>query len=263
MLCKNPFTFGLHLARKHNLPTGFTVPCGDCVPCRIAYARFWAVRCYFESLEYPLNLFITLTYDDANIPLDGRLNTRDVQLFLKRYRKAVYPRKIRYFLVGEYGDQTKRPHYHAIIFNGGLYDTEIIKNAWSLGFVQAEVLRGFSGISYCCKYSLKSRRRVSDSELRSRLFCSRRPGIGSCALDFFKKIYDPSLKMNSIMIEGRRYAIPPYYLRQFINDSDREEYMHLNASYFFTNKQEYFDLTKAKIESIEALNKIFNKRKDI
>ena len=35
---------------------------------------------------------------------------------LKRFRKEIRPRKIRYFLAGEYGDESWRPHYHALIF---------------------------------------------------------------------------------------------------------------------------------------------------
>lgn len=74
---------------------------------------------------------------------------RHAQLFLKRLRKALAPRRIRYFLVGEYGDETQRPHYHAIIFgwwpedakphssNGGhpLYTSGALTAAWGLGHV--------------------------------------------------------------------------------------------------------------------------------
>lgn len=42
-----------------------------------------------------------------------------VQRFLKRLRKAIYPRKVRYFLVGEYGEEKQRPHYHLALFGYG------------------------------------------------------------------------------------------------------------------------------------------------
>lgn len=56
----------------------------------------------------------------------GYLSKRDIQLFLKRLRKNIYyefrERKpevaqgsVRYFIIGEYGPTTYRPHYHGII----------------------------------------------------------------------------------------------------------------------------------------------------
>ena len=64
---------------------------------------------------HPHNAYITLTYNDDHLPANGSLQPRDLQLFWKRLRKARTP-GIRYYACGEYGDQTARPHYHAIIF---------------------------------------------------------------------------------------------------------------------------------------------------
>lgn len=254
MLCKNPYTFPA--GNKNNVPAGFTVPCGDCVPCRVNRARFWIVRCYFEAMDWPQTLFITLTYSDDNLPSDGKLSTRDVQLFFKRYRKAIAPRKIRYFCAGEYGPKNNRPHYHAIIFNGGISDDKIIESSWGLGFVQVRPLSDINSVGYTCKYNLKSRRVRQDNELYPRLYVSRRPGIGHSALDFFKKIYNPELQFNSVIVDGKHYAIPPYYLRQFIREEERMEYMHKNAAYFIQNKEEYFKLIKGTVASIEARAKL-------
>lgn len=61
------------------------------------------------------NCFITLTYDDEHCPLDGSLDHRHFQLFMKRLRKhANIP--IKFYMCGEYGGKFGRPHYHAIIF---------------------------------------------------------------------------------------------------------------------------------------------------
>lgn len=64
--------------------------------------------------------FITLTYDDQHLPANQTLVKPHPQNFLKRLRKRLEPQKIRYYLVGEYGDTTQRPHYHAILFGHGL-----------------------------------------------------------------------------------------------------------------------------------------------
>lgn len=63
------------------------------------------------------NAFLTLTYSDDYLPNMGSLEPRHLQSFLKMLRMEIYPLKIRFFAVGEYGDENWRPHYHAILFN--------------------------------------------------------------------------------------------------------------------------------------------------
>ena len=59
--------------------------------------------------------FITLTYADEYLPSDGKLKYLDFQLFMKRLRKYC-GKEISFFMCGEYGEKTARPHYHACIF---------------------------------------------------------------------------------------------------------------------------------------------------
>ena len=128
----------------------FQIPCGKCIACRLEAARQTAVRCIHEASMYERNSFITLTYRDDALP-SNRLLYRDFQLFIKRLRehtfnkmlKEMYPNetdekqrrnlfknlskdtrkqiydriRISLLVTGEYGDETKRPHWHAIIFN--------------------------------------------------------------------------------------------------------------------------------------------------
>lgn len=71
-------------------------------------------------------MFVTLTYSDSALPWttsDGTgvptLDPQAVQLFQKRLlksAKSMFGWKQRFFLVGEYGDRTWRPHYHAALF---------------------------------------------------------------------------------------------------------------------------------------------------
>ena len=99
------------------------VPCGRCLECLKDRVNSWFFRLYNEQKNAKTALFITLTYDDEHLSYTDNgsmcLNYKDTQLFWKRLRKA-QPKgdpKIRYFLVGEYGSKTHRPHYHAILFN--------------------------------------------------------------------------------------------------------------------------------------------------
>ncbi|MDX8558692.1 hypothetical protein OZ663_18615, partial [Elizabethkingia sp. HX CGY] len=62
------------------------------------------------------------------------LDYRDFQLFMKRARK-LQEKKISYFLVGEYGSQTFRPHYHAIVFD--VENISAFLNEWRMGHTHA------------------------------------------------------------------------------------------------------------------------------
>lgn len=69
-----------------------------------------------EAAQQKDNAFVTLTYDDEHLPKDGSLSRKELQDFLKRFRKSIEPMRVRYYGVGEYGDNSKRPHYHLALF---------------------------------------------------------------------------------------------------------------------------------------------------
>lgn len=141
-------------------------PCGKCIPCKIAKAREWSMRCMLELPYWEDAIFTTLTYSDDYLPRNGSLQKEDLQKFFKRLRRDLEPLKIRYFACGEYGSQTKRPHYHAIIFGLGLSDRQnyklnckfsqnnLIENNWLCG----NVFNGFvssDSCRYCAEYVFK------------------------------------------------------------------------------------------------------------
>lgn len=104
MLCKNPFI-------KDAVPFG----CGQCTPCRVNKRRLWTHRIMLESMCYEDNAFVTLTYNDDNLPPGGTLSPDHLKNWQKnlRYHSGL---NLRFFSVGEYGEKTNRPHYHAAIF---------------------------------------------------------------------------------------------------------------------------------------------------
>ena len=149
MFCPHPIT----------LKNGECVPCGKCPSCRANERTEWIFRLKQEYKVSAFSLFVTLTYDNAHIPLDFSVNKRDVQLFLKRFRKRLGKIKCRYYIVSEYGDHTHRPHYHGLFFfeqtfedKKKLYDD--ITESWQNGFCDfGDVEEG--SIVYCTKYCLK------------------------------------------------------------------------------------------------------------
>lgn len=154
MLCQKPF-------RK----AGEEFGCGQCLPCRINKRREWSSRLLLEAQLHECSTFVTLTYSDENLPKDGSLQKRDYQLFLKRLRERIKPRRISYYLVGEYGGVTGRPHYHCVLFGFGGTRTGTLSeksycpsdsekdllDAWSLGHVHVAAVTAAS-LNYACKH---------------------------------------------------------------------------------------------------------------
>lgn len=161
------------------------VPCGKCIGCRLDKSREWALRCMHEAYYHDENSFITLTYNDENLPPGATLVVEHFQKFMKRLRQWVAPQKIRFYHCGEYGtcdpDNSKhvqqygytpgnlgRPHYHALIFGydfpdkefythkGGntLYVSETLEKLWSYGFATIGELN-FETAAYTARYCTK------------------------------------------------------------------------------------------------------------
>lgn len=220
----------------------FELPCGKCVGCRLARAQAWAVRCRHESMLYDRNCFVTLTYDDSNIPAHGSLRYADVQRFFKRLRKRavgcqVAPngrRPIRFLCAGEYGTTTLRPHYHALIFNydfrddardwgTNTYRSSSLEDLWPYGSSLVGPLTPASA-AYTARYCLKkvyssqdpdaydSTVDLDSGEVHSRvpefLQASRRPGIGAW---FFEKFTSDFYPHDAVIYDGRPVPIPRFY----------------------------------------------------
>lgn len=206
------------------------VPCGRCIGCRLERARQWSIRCVHESSLYERNCFITLTYSDDNLPLDGSLRPRDMTLFLKRLRK-MFGSGIRYFQCGEYGEKSLRPHHHAILFNhdfsdkrsmsnplgpSRLFTSRTLEDLWGYGHCSVgTVTRQSAG--YVARYSLKKVYGPSSVDwyagrVPEYLTMSRRPGIGTGWLaKWHDDIYRGGDSVSELVVDGVRCKPPRFY----------------------------------------------------
>lgn len=119
------------------------VPCGQCIGCRLDKSRTWANRMMMELEYHDIAYFLTLTYNDDNVPLvyyqtddDGVVDTaykagtlvpKHLQDFIKRLRDQQsyhHNRRIMYYACGEYGSETHRPHYHLTVYDVFFDDLE-------------------------------------------------------------------------------------------------------------------------------------------
>lgn len=197
------------------------VPCGKCMECLVAKSNEWAVRIMLEASLYEENCFLTLTYNDDNLPAGGLLVKRDHQLFMKSFRKAISPRKIRFFCSGEYGGRFQRPHFHYIIFNwsppdtypwrtrdGIVYRSDFVADIWKKGFVSVGDVE-YKSAFYCAKYMQKFA--APDKEVQPFLCMSNRPGIGAFAVD------PDILHGKGIYLDGRKCNVPRYFIKRLEN----------------------------------------------
>lgn len=198
MLCRRPF-----------VKAGVPYPCGQCMPCRYNRRRLWTHRIMLERLCHADACFVTLTYDDEHLPLrDGKmvLVPKDVQDWLKRLRKEVDPVKIRFYAVGEYGEEKERPHYHVMLFGiGPVVAQGAVERTWRKGLIHVGVVTHDSA-SYVAGYTVKKMTAKDDPRLRGRTpeFCrmSLRPGIGADAM------FDLASELMRYGLDASRVDVP-------------------------------------------------------
>ncbi len=214
-----------------------SIPCGQCIGCRLERSRQWAIRCVHESSLYEENCFLTLTYDDDHLPMNRSLDIRDFQKFMKRLRKT-HGAGIRFFHCGEYGENFGRPHYHACVFNfdfgdkqpwkttqeNSLHTSEELQRLWPFGFSSVGAVT-FQSAAYVARYitkkitgpgSVAHYEYVSDDgEVFDRspeyTTMSRRPGIGKGWLDQYRTDIYPG---DFVVLNNVKMKPPKFYDRQ-------------------------------------------------
>lgn len=225
---------GISFVEKGDIRGDIKVPCNRCVGCRIDKARDWSLRITHESKLHPVNWFATITYNDENLPTPPSISYPVFQKFLKRVRFNIGP--FRFFMCGEYGDQGRRPHYHAIFFGlelpdikrwGGsdkytTYRSEALEKAWGMGHVVLGSVTPQSA-NYVARYSLKKITgdlapahyrwddpQTGESHQLEPEFChmSTRPGIGH---DWYQKYHADCHTHDYVVSDGSKQPVPKYY----------------------------------------------------
>lgn len=212
------------LEERYGKGNVLSLPCGHCLNCRINYARTWALRCVCEASLYDENWFLTLTYDDKHYP--GCAKKDDLQKFIKRLRKVHHG--VRYFACCERGENTKRYHFHLILFNlhltgikclgkgpkgGYYYECDEIKKLWPFGFyVLGDV--NYTTCNYVAQYCIK--KVFNDEKSDEYVTMSLKPGIGT---EFFKKHWRVIYDCDKVYINngGKYTSAPPRYFDKLLD----------------------------------------------
>jgi len=204
----------------------------------------WATRCVHESAFHEHNAFVTLTYNDSNLPADKSIRKEELQRFFKRLRKNLDyfygDRKIKYFACGEYGQEKdecgipkERPHYHAIIFGLSPWgdDKKEVNEAWGKGFIYTGTVT-YDSARYVAEYINTD----FDGPVGERIYGSRqRPfklssaGIGK---SFAQTIHDKITEGTGLTVRGHHISIPRYYLQKAsVTDAEKLRLIELGEIY--------------------------------
>ncbi len=261
MSCTRPITAQSYVCPAAGIPAirfkGFKgepnleLPCNKCPSCKLRKAKEWALRCWHESQMHDDAFYVTLTYADEHLPAYDDLNHAHFQGFMKRLRKNTGA-KIKYYMCGEYGDATHRPHYHALIFgyyppdaeyiytkNGNrYYKSEKIIKYWRLGFADFSNV-SYKNAGYIARYTLKKQMPNEDTQTRYtyldadgnlqvrnfeyiRLSQGKEPYTG-LGMSWAKKYVDDwGWKDYILDPNGYKCPVPRYYLEWFRDEVDVE-----------------------------------------
>lgn len=216
--------------------TPIYVGCGKCFFCLQNRRKSWYIR-NLEELRNSDNLmstFVTLTYDDVHMPYDGDGNKVfskvDVQRFLDRFRKDLSRNNygsLRYFLVSEYGDETGRPHYHALFYHDCIIDPVVYSDMLFRDWRNCEIPVDWhylneAEISYCANYVLSYIYSAKNNKARPFMLSSRRPAIGSSFLKNPLKVND-AYRGDYVGYSDfqNRYKLPRYYKDKIFSDDEK------------------------------------------
>lgn len=237
--CLHPVT----IRNKGKGPAYIAVPCGKCPKCLATKLNKWVFRLKQHCKDYKYVSFVTLTYNDDNLPychidencqvsviqhvIDENdtpcLNKKDLFKFfrdLRKYGKSYGIGKdfISYYAIGEYGPNPRdgksdRPHYHIMLFSNYLdFDNPetlfLFDWIWSRGFVQFKPVTDFR-IQYVCKHHLKPK---NSKWFPVKQFTLRSNGLG---LGFLDKDVVRWFKDNKPTVfhqrDGVKIGVPRYY----------------------------------------------------
>jgi len=218
------------------------LPCGKCAACINRKIQEWTFRLDNERIESKVTYFVTLTYNNYHVPINRygkmELQKEHVQQLLKKLRYDhdndpeygifedhyfkcnLRNEKIKYYAVGEYGTEKKRPHYHLVMFNTG--KKSIIDN-WEYGEVDIQIPRSSQAIAYVIKYLHKRIYNITPKNVK-REFSLMSKGIGLGYVDKMKKWHKNNLDiLYTSNTHSTKVPMSRFYREKLFTEKERSD----------------------------------------
>lgn len=265
--------------QRYDIVRELSLPCGQCIGCRINRSQKWALRCMHEASLHERNAFVTLTYDDEHLPERGMLDYVDFQKFIRRLRKD--GNAVRFYMCGEYGPQTWRPHYHACLFGmdfddkeffatmpgsgASIYRSDYLERMWpfgnssigdvthqSAGYVARYCVQKITGHAANAHYS---RRDLGGDYLLPPEFnkMSLKPGIGAGWLEkYMTDVYPHDYVVAS---NGKKMKPPKFYDKMYA-EHDPDSWDQLQWAREMEGRSHYDDNVPARLHAKQEVARV-------
>lgn len=248
MACDAP----LSIKYKQPLPDGkggwiyyFPADCGRCLPCLKKRKAQWSYRIENEMKHSVTAYFVTLTYDDANLPAGNVVERQHHKTFIELlklyeswpalvtrpdhsyeefirasqktgeysagFRYDDYP--VRYYGVCEFGGTSGRVHWHYLLFN--ILDVRNIQKAWQCGIIQVDPCN-INTIDYVLKYMIKDRANDQEEGKKECSFMSKGIGMQGITEEFIKQISEPQ-NNQVVNTRGHKVALPRIFRKRYMD----------------------------------------------
>lgn len=255
----------------YTLESQNTIPCGHCIGCQLDKANMWKNRLMAEYRVSKIAYFLTITYADGFLPKNNLLCKSDIQKFAKSIKdyflKHFGYKDIKYYIVGEYGSKSLRPHYHAIFFNlpldikdfslcgincnlipdkdfykcklldsgistgSKIYKCKFLDNFWSRGNIIVGSVSSQS-TAYCARYCNKKLNRESDEKELLKIL-KVQPEFLLCSKNLGTKyIFSKNLVNNKYYDNGKLVSGGRLGLKNLAEDLQKE--IKVNNQYYFS-----------------------------
>ena len=181
-----------------------------------------------EKLYHLDSQFLTLTYTN-DYPASARaLNKRHLSDFWKAIRKGSGAH-IKYYACGEYGDDTGRAHFHAIVFSNKKIEYQ---EYWPYGFVYTGTVTADS-VGYVAGYVDKKYSEDWEDSDRPAPFQRQSQGLG---LSFLEDHIEDILDNGFILFRDVKCRVPRYYnkkIEELVDGRTYREYRQKALAHSF------------------------------
>lgn len=249
----------------------YKVPCGQCPTCLKKRASDWTIKLINESKYHKECCFVTLTFSNeillnrlskavdkygakASFPYNITYSKKYFCKFIKRLRAKFPDKKITYYHIGEYGENTHRAHHHVLFFGINfnedltpaepsksgkpMYFSQTLEDLWACGRTRIQLCNS-NNIAYIAGYNTKKNQAANQTNY-----------------DYWKNLtpiqsFSNRSKMNAKFIrrhpeimhmgfctdeDGKKYAIPKSYANEL-----KKEYIKNENPVFIAEYEMYSD----------------------
>lgn len=216
------------------------------------------------------NAFITLTYNEENLPAGEQLVHEHFQKFIRRLRKRYAPTRVRYYMCGEYMGELGKPHFHACLFGidfndktywsttpskAKIYRSAELERLWPYGFSTVGTVN-FETAAYVARYCMKkitgrNAKIWYGDKTPEYNHMSLKPGIGKT----FLEKYETDIYPNDYVIVNGTKVKPPKYYNKIIEKNKPQMYEEIKYLREIEGRAKYEDNTERRLNDKEIVTK--------